>query len=295
MNELLSLTKRNMLMYIKDRALVFFSLLSMLIILLMFILFLAKMNIDSVQGIVSLSRETAAFLVNSWVMAAIIVVNSVTVTLGVVGIMVDDEVKHNMPAFLVSPVSRLKLALGYILSAFTIGNILCLLSFALSEAYIYASGGSLLTILQVLKAVGIIFASVFSSTCFVFFLVSLIRTTSTFTSVSILIGSIIGFAAGLYMPVGALPVTVQRFVKLLPIFYDSSLMRGIFMENPISIIFKDAPLNISSGYLKSMGVEIFWGDHAVSAQAKVVVILLSGIIFLVLSAVLMRKRKMSEA
>lgn len=97
------------------------------------------------------------------------------------------------------------------------------------------------------------------------------------------------------MPVGALPGTVQKFMKLLPIYYDSSLMRDIFMENPISVIFKDAPANTLSSYLKSMGVDIFWGDLAVTIQAKIMVILASGVIFLLLSSMMMRRRKITEA
>lgn len=60
MNTIISLTKRNMLMYIKDKGAVFFSMLSVFIIFALYILFLAKMNIDSVQEMTPLDRKIIA-------------------------------------------------------------------------------------------------------------------------------------------------------------------------------------------------------------------------------------------
>lgn len=292
MKTVLILTKRNILMFVKDRAAAFFSLLSALIIIGLYVLFLAETNIRSIQHLMPVDRETIAYLVNSWVMGGIIAVNSLTVPLGMLGIMVNDETKNRMPGFLVSPISRVQLTLGYIFAAFIIGNALCILTFILSQAYIAASGGSLLTVVQVLKVLGITLASVFSSTCLVFFVVSFIRSASAFSAVSVIVGSLIGFAAGVYLPVGELPDTVQKFMKCIPVFYDSSLIREVFMENPVAKVFKGAPPEVVSSYLKTMGVRIYWGSSLVSDFSKTAVILLSGVVFLILSALVMRKRRM---
>ena len=290
MDTILSLTRRNIYMYLKNRGAIFFSMLSVIIIFVLYILFLAKMNIDSVAGMIRIDRKTIAFLVNSWVMGGIIVVNSVTVTLGVLGIMVEDEANKVMQAFLVSPVSRYKLTMGYILSAFSIGNFICTIIFILSQVYIAANGGSILCLGQILQVLGIIFVSVFSSTCFVFLMVLFIKNMNAFTAVSILTGSTIGLIAGIYVPIGVLPEAVQKFMKCLPIFYDSALMRDVFMTKPVSIVFKGAPAQMVSGYLESMGVNITWGGTVVPGGAKIAIVLLSGVAFLILSALAMRRR-----
>ena len=292
MSAIFNLTKRNILMFLKNKGDVFFSILSVLIIILLYILFLAKMNIDSVQNMIQIDRKTIEFLINSWVMAGIVVVNSVTVTLGVLGIMVEDEAKHRMPGFLVSPVSRFKLTLGYILSAFIIGFVLCTLTFILSQVYIVTQGGVLLSAEQTFKVLGIILISVFSSTCFLLFLVSFIKTTSAFTTISIIIGSLIGFIAGVYVPIGVLPDTVQKFMKCLPVFYNSSLMREVFTAVPISAVFNGAPAKTVSGYMESMGVIISWNGTAVSDFSKIAIILLCGIVFLILSIITMSKKRL---
>lgn len=291
MKAVLSFTKRNMLMFAKNRGAVFFSMLSAIMIIVLYMLFLAKTNIDSVQNIIKADRTAIAFLVNSWVMGGIIAVNSVTVTMGVLGIMVEDEAKNRLSAFLVAPVSRLKLTMGYVISAFAIGIVLCIFTFILSQIYIMASGGSLLSPVAMLKVLGIIIASVFSSTCLIFLLVSFIRTTNTYTTVSIFIGTVIGLVAGIYVPVGTLPDAVQKFMKFLPVFYEASLMRGVFMKDPAAVVFKHIHGNIVSSYMNSMGVNISWGGTTVSSLDKLAVVVVSGVIFLILSAAVMRSRK----
>lgn len=295
MKTLWILTKRNMLMYIKDRISVFFSLLSALIIIGLYAVFLADTNIKSVQAIVHADRGAIANLINAWVMAGIIIVNTVTVTLGVLGNMIEDEVEHRLPSFLVSPVSRWKLTLGYILSAFIIGNLLCLVTFILSEIYIVFTGGTLLTWVQMLKVLGITFLSVFSSTCLVFFIVSLIRSRSAFTTICTIVGTLIGFIAGIYLPIGILPTAVQNFIKCIPFFYGASLMRDVFMTGPMAIIFKGTSPSIISGYLESMGTRVMWNGTVVSDVTKTGIILASGLIFLLLSVAVMCRRKLGKS
>lgn len=295
MKTLWILTKRNMLMYIKDRIAVFFSLLSALIIIGLYAVFLADTNIKGVQAIIHTDRGAIANLINAWVMAGIIIVNTVTVTLGVLGNMIEDEVEHRLPSFLVSPLSRWKLTLGYILSAFIVGNLLCLVTFILSEIYIVSTGGTLLTWVQMLKVLGITFLCVFSSTCLVFFIVSLIRSRSAFTTISTIVGTLIGFIAGIYLPIGILPAAVQNFIKCVPFFYGASLMRDVFMTGPTATIFKGAPPSLISGYLESMGARVVWNGTVVSDVTKIGIILASGLVFLLLSVAVMRRRKLGKA
>ena len=207
----------------------------------------------------------------------------------------EDEAKNRLNAFLVSPVSRFEITLGYILSAFIIGNIICIIIYILSQVYIVAEGGSLLSLGQMIQAMGILLISVFSSTCFIFFLVSFIRTMNVFTTVSIMIGSTIGLIAGIYVPIGVLPQAVQNLMKTLPIFYITALMREVFMVNPAATVFKGAPTSVVSGYLESMGVNIVWNGEVISNSVKLAIVIISGVVFLMLSALVMKRRRMVRA
>jgi multidrug/hemolysin transport system permease protein len=292
MKTLWSLTKRNMLIYFKDKSAVFFSLLSALIVIGLYAVFLADTNINAVEALISTDRQSIAYLVNCWVMAGIIVVNTVTVTLGVLGNMIEDEAENRLASFLVSPLSRTKIVLGYILSAFIVGNILCVGSFILSQLYIIETGGSLLKWDQTLKILGLIGVSIFSATSSVFFIVTFVRSRNAFALISTIIGTLIGFVAGVYIPVGVLAKPVQNFIECIPVFYSASLIREIFMADPIAIVFKGAPESVVANYLRKMGVIIHWNDVLVSNQIKIAIIFVSGAFFLVLSVIMMRQKKL---
>ena len=149
MREIFYLTKRNCLVYLRDKSAVFFSFLSMLIVLGLMVVFLGKMNSENVLSVIeeyggceitAQDRENAAYLIQMWTLAGIISVNAVTVTMTVLGNMVQDEARKRIMAFYVTPVKRLYLALGYIFSAWVIGTFMCLLTFAMGEVFFFLKG-----------------------------------------------------------------------------------------------------------------------------------------------------------
>ncbi|MDE5951064.1 MAG: ABC transporter permease, partial [Acetatifactor sp.] len=149
MREILYLTKRNSLVYLRDRRAVFFSVLSMLIVLGLMVIFLGSMNSQDLVALLQqyggerdLARdeENARQLIQMWTLAGILVVNSVTVTLTVIGIMVQDEEQSRLASFYVTPVKRGKLVLGYVLAAWLTGAALCILTLAAGEIYMVFKG-----------------------------------------------------------------------------------------------------------------------------------------------------------
>ncbi|MCL2321009.1 MAG: ABC transporter permease, partial [Oscillospiraceae bacterium] len=98
---MISLVKRNIKVFFRDRTSVFFSLLSVIIVILLYALFLGKSLKSSVQNI-----SHVDFLMDSWVMAGMITVTSVTSTLGAFGVMVMDNNRKISKDFYSSPLKR---------------------------------------------------------------------------------------------------------------------------------------------------------------------------------------------
>ena len=90
MNVLYQLVLRNVRLFLRDRAAVFFSFLSVIIILGMYILFLGKVQrMNLPQEVMDI--EGGDWLISSWIMAGILTVSTVTVPLGAVGNLVSKE------------------------------------------------------------------------------------------------------------------------------------------------------------------------------------------------------------
>ena len=95
---LLQLVRRNILNYLRDKASVFFSFLSVIIIILMYILFLGKMQIDNLEGAFE-GVEGVGWLVSSWIMAGFLTVSIITVPLGALGNLNNYRDKHLIDDF----------------------------------------------------------------------------------------------------------------------------------------------------------------------------------------------------
>ena len=115
MHKFMSLVKRNCLVYLRDRSAVFFSMISMLVVLMLMGVFLGHMNINAVTELLNqyggvrdtvLDKENAVHLVEYWTLAGILVVNAINVTLAVIGVMVNDSSENRLQSFYTSPASK---------------------------------------------------------------------------------------------------------------------------------------------------------------------------------------------
>ncbi len=285
------LASRNVKVFLRDKTAVFFSLLSVFIIIGLYAIFLGNTTVRSLESSVGNNVEGVRWVVDSWIMAGILIVNSITVTLGVFGIMIDDESRKRMNGFLVAPISRGKLVGGYLLAAIVVGILLSILTLVLAEIYIVSNGGSVLSLTALLKALGLLIYNVLSSACIVFFLVSLVRTASGFSTLSTILGTIIGFITGIYLPIGVLPEALQTAIKFVPTTHAAALMRQIMMEASMDKVFSQAPQAIYSDFTKVFGVRIFFGDQEVMPGTMLLVIGAAGVVFLALSIIRMSRRK----
>ena len=170
MRELYYMVKRNILVFIRDYAAVFFSVLSMLIILLLMVVFLGKMNTDNVLWLLSeyggerdalQDEKNAQYLIQMWTLAGILTVNTVTVSLTVMQTMVRDEVKGHLASFYVAPVKRIKIVFGYILAAWAIGSGMSFLTLLIGEVYMVMQGYAFLEVSVMMKALGMIMLNAF--------------------------------------------------------------------------------------------------------------------------------------
>ena len=284
---MLNFTRRNLLVFFKDKSSVFFSLLSVFIIIGMYALFLGDVWTSSMSDLVGVR-----FLMDSWIVAGLLAVTSVTTTMGAFGIMVEDKSKKLIKDINSAPISRASIAGGYILSAFIIGVIMCLVTLVLSELYILSNGGTLIGGMALLKVLGLILLSTFSNTTLVLFFVSFFKSNNAFATASTIIGTVIGFLTGIYLPIGQLPNAVQWVIRVFPPSHSAVLLRQVMMAEPLAATFAGIPAEYMESFKETMGVVFKFGDTTVTPLMSMGILVVSGLIFLGLSILnLSRKKK----
>jgi len=283
---MINFMKRNLLVFFKDKSSVFFSLLSVFIIIGLYALFLGDVWTGSLSDLTGVR-----YLMDSWIVAGLLAVTSVTTTMGAFGIMVEDKSNKIIKDIRSSPIPRASIAGGYILSAFVIGMIMCLVTLVLAELYILSNGGALLGWAALLKVFGLLLLSTFSNTAMVLFVVSFFRSNNAFATASTIIGTVIGFLTGIYLPIGQLPDAVQWVIRVFPPSHSAVLLRQVMMADPLAATFAGIPAEYLEGFKETMGVVFKFGDTTVTPLMSMGILALSGLLFLGLSILSLSRKK----
>lgn len=291
MNAVLQLTKRNLWMFFRNKTEVFFSFLSVLIILGLYILFLSDLNVNNV--IASLGREVDGIrvLINSWVMAGLIAVSTVTLSIGSLSLMVLDKQRKVFYDFLVAPIKRHELFLSYILSTLIIVFMISMTVLIIAQAYIIGSGGAFFEWLDWVRIILVIILLSVSSTMMMLFFISFIENASVLSTLGTIVGTLIGFVTGAYIPMGVLPKPIQVFSNLLPVSQGASLLRNIFVRSSLQTVFDQAPVEIIDNYRRFQGIDLFIYDFKLEVNIMIAYILVTTVVFLVLNVLRFRKMK----
>lgn len=283
---MIAFAKRNIRLFFRDKSAVFFSLLAVFIIIGLYALFLGDVWTENFSDIAN-----ARQIMDAWIMGGLVAVTSVTATMGAFGVLVDDRTKKIEKDFAASPVKKASLAGGYILSAFTVGVVMSLVALVLAQGYMLLGGGAMLSAAAYLKLLGLIVLTTLANTAMVFFMVSFFRSQNAFSTASTVIGTLIGFVTGIYLPIGTLPAAVQWVVKCFPVSQAVGLFRQVMMADQLAIGFAGAPAQAVTEFRQMLGVDYVFGGHTVTAMEAVLILLATAAVFYGLSVWRMRQKQ----
>lgn len=282
------MVKRNLKIYFQDKAAVFFSMLSVIIIFALYIFFIG----DSISsGLKFLPHPNR--LMRAWMLAGMLASASITTSLGAYGVMISDRENKTIKDFYSSPVSRRQIAGGYIITGFIISIIMSIFTLIFGEIYMGMIGGVVLDMDILLKLFGVIVLSAFASSAIASFIISFLKTNSAYSAASMIVGTLIGFLVGAYIPIGNLPENVQWLVKYFPCAHSAVLYRQLLMESSIKENFANQPTAVLKETKEILGVVFVYNGHTASAWMSVVALLITGVVFYLL-AVLVLIRKENE-
>lgn len=288
---MINFMKRNVKLFFRDKGAVFFSLLAVFIVIALYALFLGDIWANSFEDM-----EHADYFMSSWLAAGLVSVASLTTTLGAFSSMIDDRVKKIDKDFYSSPVKRSSITGGYILGAFVVGSVMSLVTLILAEIYVLMNGGELLALPEMLLTLGAILLATLANTSIICFISVLTKSQNSFSALNTIIGTLSGFLMGIYIPIGELPEAVQTVLKYLPFLHTSSMIRRIMTDEPLKLMFQSVPeayQNEMQEIQNFMGITIQYGDETAPVLLSAGILVLTVIVFFVLSVFAMSRKKKS--
>ena len=275
---MINLAKRGLKIYFKDFGGVFFSLLGVIVIFCLFVFFIGDSITNGLEFIDNIDE-----IMNSWVVAGMLASASITTSMGAYALMVNDRVNKIVKDFNSAPVSKISITGGYLLTGYCISVLMSVVTLFIGELFIVSSGGHWLSLDVVAKVFGIILISSFSSSAIVCFIVSFIRSVSTYTTVSILLGTTIGFLVGAYIPIGNLPDTVQKVIRCCPSAHAASLFRKVIMDIPMERAGDTLSSAVRTTFDRTLGIVYYFGDNSISTNTSLFFLAATGVVFYLLS------------
>lgn len=240
------MTVRNIKVYMKDKTAIMLSMITQIIVLGLYLLFLKTSYVDMITASLSelgdiVSKNDINALVNSWLVAGVIGTSVVTVALNALTIMVSDKQEKIDFDYNASPVKGGTVVMSYfsgaVASTFIISSILLtagLLFIAVSGSFVY-------NLYDILMLYGLVLLGSVSATIILMLFASFFKKNSSLSSFGIMVSAAIGFVIGAYMPVSQFGDGVQTAVNLVPGSHIACLMRNVLMTPALDKI--DTALN----------------------------------------------------
>jgi multidrug/hemolysin transport system permease protein len=288
---ILRLIERNLKLYLRDIMSVFFSFLSVILVLIMYAVFLGDNTLANVRSqvgdIVGIEE-----LVLSWLLAGIVMISTVTVPLSVLTLFVEDKEKGTLNDFFTAPIPRSTLILSYLIASIVITSLMSFANFIVGQGYLLFLGYSFLSWTSMFQMLGLIFVSSTVFSTIFFYLTFLFQSERSFGSLGTIVGTLVGFFGGIYVPIGVMGSTVQTVVNLIPVSHSVSLFRQIYMNRILTDVFENAPAEILTSFREFYGLEVLYSGWVLPYYGYFIVFGLYIAVFYFLSLWTFKKQKL---
>ena len=238
MRELKALIKRDTKLFFKDKGMFFTSLITPVILLVLYATFLANVYKDSFTGAIPEAFPVDEGLIDGCVggqlFSSLLAVCCVTVAFCSNMLMVQDKVNGTRNDLTITPVKSWALAMGYYLSTLITTLIICYVAMGVCFIYIKATGWYM-TASDVLMIMLDIFLLSLFGTALSSIINLFLSTQGQISAVGTVVSAGYGFICGAYMPISQFSEGLQKVLSFLPGTYGTSLLRnhalrGVFEE-----------------------------------------------------------------
>lgn len=281
LRKMMYLTLRNIKLYFKDKMTFLVSLITPLILLVLFIAFLKSTYEDSILSIIQgfdLDQSLIDAFTGGWLFSSVLATSCITVAF-CSGMMVIDKINRANIDFMVSPVKKSTLQLSYVLANLFSTFIITFVLLIVGLIYL-ACVGFYITFVDILLIVfGIIITSLFG-TILANIIWTFTHSQGVVSGVCTLVSALYGFICGAYMPIRAMGQGMQYFVSLLPGTYATVLFRQGFLNSVLNRMRETLPQGMINGIASGFDVKMSFFGHDVSTLALILVISISTIVLL---------------
>ncbi len=285
-----NLIRRNSKLFFKDKAMFFTSLITPIILLILYTTFLGNVYKQSFLSAIPTGFELSEKLINAVVagqlVSSLLAVCCVTVSFCSNMLMVQDKVSGARADLTVTPVNKSTLAVSYYISTLISTLAICVAASVICFIYLSNIGWYLSfkeTVLFLLDVILLVMFGTALSSIINFFL----NSQGQISAVGTIVSAGYGFICGAYMPVSSFSAGLQKVISFLPGTYGTGLLRnhalnGVFRE----LSEMGMPKEFVTAFKDSIDCNLYFFDKCISIEAMYAVLCCS-VVVLVLAYIIL--------
>ena len=238
MRGILGFIKRNVLLFFKDWQSILFSLLTSIIVLVLYLLFLKGTFVSAIQrameqypGLASMvPQKDIAMFANLFLLSGILGSAMISVPFSCITVVVKDRANKVDYDILATPMKREQIILAYFISAVLTSILLNSIILAVGLIGIRMQGNMYLNISQVVKAFSVVALGSISASAIFMIIVLFFKTFSACEAFFGILSAASGFVIGAYIPISQFSNEVQTVCNLFPASQITIMLRNILLN-----------------------------------------------------------------
>lgn len=283
---LLSLIKRNIKLFFKDKGLVIGSLVGPIILIVLYFTFLNDVYRDTFKSFIpeGTSNKIINDIVNGELISSILAVSCITVSFCSNFLMVRDKVNNARSDLLVSPVKSYVLALAYYIATVISSLTICYIALGISLVFVafshwfFTASSLLMLLLDVFLTV--LFGTALSS-IINFFLTS----EGQISAVGTIISAGYGFICGAYMPINSYNAGLKNVIMFTPGTYCTSLIRNHSLAGAFKEM-SDWPIEAIKSIKDGIDCNLYLFDKQISIAGMYGIVLITILVLITIYIVI---------
>ena len=238
MRGILGLIKRNLLLFFKDWQSILFSLLTSIIVLVLYLLFLKGTFVRAIQsameqypGLASMvSEKDIDMFANLLLLTGILGSAMISVPFSCITTLVRDRANKVDYDILATPMKRGQIIFAYFVSAVLSSTLLTGIILTIGLVGIRMQGNIYLNASQVIKAFSIVALGSISASAIFMIIVLFFKTVSACEAFFGILSAASGFVIGAYIPISQFSNGVQTVCNLFPASQITIMLRNILLN-----------------------------------------------------------------
>ena len=279
MTQLKYLVKRNSKLFFKDKGMFFTSLITPIILLVLYATFLFDVYKDayvaSIPQNVNLDEKIINGAVGGQLLSSLLAVCCVTVAFCANMLMVQDKVTGANKDISITPLKQSVLSLSYYITTVISTLLICLVAMIVGMIYLGYIGWYL-SIFDIILITLDVFLLVLFGTALSSIINVFLSTQGQISTVGTIVSSGYGFICGAYMPISQFSDDLQRIISFLPGTYGTALLRNHSTRGAFEAMSEqNVPVEVINGLKDVVDCKITFFDKDVSIGNMYIILICS--------------------